>query len=406
MEANLVLSLGILLLAGFSGAILIQKIKLPAVTGYILAGLIVGPAFLKFIPETMIEELQPLNSITLGIIALVIGGELQLKTLRKLGNTILWVGTLQLLGAAFLVIVALILVGQPLPMALLLGGIATATAPAATVAVIKESKSKGPVTECLLAVVALDDALGVVVFGLLATVAKVINSGSGETSIVHMIMAPLEEIFFSLLLGLGVGLILVFIARRISNNQALLTITLGSVFFISGIAEHFHLSAILANMMVGAIIVNISPRRRKIFHQISGLEVPLFAAFFALAGASLEIEMLSKVGLAGTAYFVARMIGKVVGSYVGGKLGHANPKITKYLGWTLMPQAGVAIGLTMLAQSIYPEGSGMILNIVLASVLITEIIGPIFSKKALELAGEVQLDKRKRSSTNRFSKSS
>lgn len=395
METSIVLALGILLLAGLGGGVLIRKFKLPAVTGYILSGLLVGPALFKFLPSNIIEDLQPLNSITLGIIALVIGGELEIKTIRKLGGTILWVGTLQLLGAAILVIVGLVLIGQPLPMALLLGGIATATAPAATVAVIKEVRAHGLLTESLLAVVALDDALGVIVFGMLATVAKVLVNGTEMNSILQMIAAPIIEIFFSILLGFAVGLILGFIARRTRSNKTLLTITLGCVFLTAGLAELFHLSSILANMVVGAIIVNTSPRRRKIFNQIEGIEIPLFVVFFALAGASLEIDMLAKVGFAGLIYFIARMAGKIIGSYMGGKLGKADPVVTKYLGWTLMPQAGVAVGLTILAQAIYPEGSSMILNIVLSSVLITELLGPVFSRKALELAGEVHLERRR-----------
>lgn len=395
METSIVLALGILLLAGLAGGVLIRKFKLPAVTGYILSGLLVGPALFKFLPVNIIEDLQPLNSITLGIIALVIGGELEIKTIRKLGGTILWVGTLQLLGAAILVIIGLVLIGQPLPMALLLGGIATATAPAATVAVIKEVRAHGLLTESLLAVVALDDALGVIVFGMLATVAKVLVSGTEMNSILQMIAAPIIEIFFSILLGFVVGLILGFIARRTRSNKTLLTITLGCVFLTAGLAELFHLSSILANMVVGAIIVNTSPRRRKIFNQIEGIEIPLFVVFFALAGASLEIDMLAKVGFAGLIYFIARMAGKIIGSYMGGKLGKADPVVTKYLGWTLMPQAGVAVGLTILAQAIYPEGSSMILNIVLSSVLITELLGPVFSRKALELAGEVHLERRR-----------
>lgn len=395
METSIVLALGILLLAGLGGGVLIRKFKLPAVTGYILSGLLVGPALFKFLPVNIIEDLQPLNSITLGIIALVIGGELEIKTIRKLGGTILWVGTLQLLGAAIFVIMGLVLIGQPLPMALLLGGIATATAPAATVAVIKEVRAHGLLTESLLAVVALDDALGVIVFGMLATVAKVLVSGTEMNSILQMIAAPIIEIFFSILLGFAVGLILGFIARRTRSNKTLLTITLGCVFLTAGLAELFHLSSILANMVVGAIIVNTSPRRRKIFNQIEGIEIPLFVVFFALAGASLEIDMLAKVGFAGLIYFIARMAGKIIGSYMGGKLGKADPVVTKYLGWTLMPQAGVAVGLTILAQAIYPEGSSVILNIVLSSVLITELLGPVFSRKALELAGEVHLERRR-----------
>lgn len=389
METNLVLALGVLLLAGLAGGKIINRFKLPAVTGYILSGLLFGPAILKMIPHAAIEELAPINPIALGIIALVIGGELEVKILRKLGSSIMWIGFLEIMGASVVVFGAMLLFGQPLPIALLLGGLATATAPAATVAVIKEARAKGPVTESLLAIVALDDALGVIVFGLLAAVVKVLVSGSGSTSVQHLIMTPILEIVYSLCLGTVVGIFLSFFAKRIRNNKTLLTVTLGSVFLTSGIATHFHLSAILSNMMVGALIVNICPRRRKIFNLIEGIEIPIFVAFFALAGASLEVEMLGKVGFVGGAYVIARMAGKVAGTYLGGTLGRAHPMVRKYLGWGLMPQAGVVVGLTMVAQGIYPEAGSLILNIILTSVVLSELVGPVLSRKALEYAGEV-----------------
>lgn len=394
METQVVMSLGILLLAGLAGGVLINRFKLPAVTGYILAGLAVGPALMHLIPESMLEELKPISPIALGVIALVIGGELEWKTLSKLGKSIMWIGVVEILGAAGLVVGAMLLVGQSLPMALLLGGLATATAPAATVAVIKEARAKGPVTESLMAIVALDDALGVMVFGLLAAVVKVLLNPSGTTSLGHMVIAPFVEIFFSLLLGFVMGMILNSLARKTRNNKTLLTVTLGIAFLTAGIAYHFHLSAILANMMVGAVIVNICPRRRKIFNVIEGIDIPIFVAFFAFAGARLEIGMLAQVGLVGAVYVVARMAGKVSGTYLGGLIGHANPVVRKYLGWGLMPQAGVVVGLTMVAQNIYPDSSSVILNIILTSVVISELVGPIFSRKALELAGEVSGEKK------------
>ncbi|MCK4258604.1 MAG: cation:proton antiporter [Halanaerobiales bacterium] len=388
---NIILSLGILLLAGLGGGILINRLKLPAVTGYILAGLLVGPSILKLIPWEMIHALDPIKPLALGIIALVIGGELEIKTLRKLGKSIMWIGVMEILGATVVVLLAMLVIHQPLPIALLLGGLATATAPAATVAVIKEAKARGPVTESLLAIVALDDALGVIVFGLIAAFVKVLVSGSEQISFVKMALAPLEEIIFSVILGLFVGIIITFLARRIKNNMTLLTLVLGSVLFTSGLATYLYLSPILANMLVGAVIVNLSPRRRKIFNLIEGIEIPIIIAFFALAGASLEIDMLGKVGLVGAVYVVARMVGKVSGTFLGGTLGRATPEVRKYLGWGLMPQAGVVVGLTMIAQEIYPEAGSLILNIILTSVVLSELIGPIFSRKMLELAGEIKV---------------
>ncbi len=392
---NLVEPLGVLLLAGLFGGILINRFKLPAVTGYILAGLVVGPAILKLVSVESIEYLNPINSIALGVIALVIGGEMEIKTLRKLGKSIMWIGVMEILGAAALVCGIMLLLGQPLPIALLLGGLATATAPAATVAVVKEARARGPVTESLLAIVALDDALGVIVFGLMAAVAKVVVGGEKGASMGHLISAPFIEIFYSLLLGAVSGFILAYIARRSNKNQTLLTYTLGIVFLTAGLAYHWGLSAILANMVVGAILVNTSPRRRKIFNLIEGIEIPIFVAFFALAGASLEVGMLGQVGLVGLAYVVTRMAGKVSGAYAGGQIGRALPVVKKYLGWGLMPQAGVVVGLTMVAQRIYPEGGKLLLNIVLTSVVISELLGPVFSRKALEMAGEIPHDNKR-----------
>ena len=398
-EVNLVFGLGVLLLTGLTGGILINRFKLPAVTGYILTGLLVGPSVLKLLDHNMVEHLSPVNPIALGIIALVIGGELEVKTLRKLGNSIMWIGILEILGAATLVTAVMLLAGQPLPIALLLGGLATATAPAATVAVIKEVRARGPLTDSLLAIVALDDALGVIVFGIMAAVVKVLVSGGmGSTSIGDMISKPFLEIIYSVLLGGILGYILGIVARKIRKKQTLLTITLGFVFLTSGLATKFHLSSILANMVVGAVIVNTCPRRRRIFNLIEGIEIPIFVAFFALAGASLEVDMLANVGLIGILYVIGRISGKVGGTYLGGQLGRAREVVKKYLGFGLMPQAGVVVGLTMVAQEIYPEAGSFILNIILTSVVLSELVGPVLSRKALELAGEVQTDKKKASS--------
>lgn len=395
METHVVLSLGILLLIGLAGGVLINRFKLPAVTGYILAGLFAGPALLNLISVDVMPYLKPISPVALSVIALVIGGEMEWKTLKKLGRSIMWIGMLEILAASGIVIGVMLLLGQSLPMALLMGGLATATAPAATVAVIKELRAKGPVTESLMAIVALDDALGVMIFGLLAAVVKVLLSGLEGVSIAHLVSAPILEIIFSLVLGLVMGILVNILARKTRNNKTLLTMTLGVVFLTSGIAYRFGLSAILANMMVGAVIVNICPRRRRIFNVMEGIDIPIFVVFFAFAGAQLEIHTLGEVGLIGAAYVVARMIGKVSGTYLGGTIGKASPAVRKYLGWSLMPQAGVVVGLTMVAQNIYPEASSVILNIVLTSVVISELIGPILSRKALELAGEVHIEKKK-----------
>ncbi|SJZ58605.1 cation:proton antiporter [Selenihalanaerobacter shriftii] len=389
MEINLILIIGIILLLSLVLGTLANKLKLPAVPGYLIAGLLIGPSLSKLINQRMAEQLQPINGIALGIIALVIGSEFSLDSIKKLGKSVIFMGIFEVLGAVVLVTAVMMLFVNDFPLALLLGGLAAATAPAATVAVIKESYSSGPLTNSLLGIVALDDVLGVVAFGIISAVVKAMVGGVANTSIISMIQSPFIEIIGSIVLGSIIGYMLSYFANKINSEKTLLALVLGSVFLASGLASFLEFSPILTNMVSGAAVKNISSRHKKIFNLIEGIEKPIFIIFFALAGARFEIHRLVDIGVVGAIYAITRVAGKALGVRLGGELGNASAEVKKYLGMCLMPQAGVAVGLIIIAQQSYPQASNFILNILLTSVMISALIGPVLSRVALEKAGEV-----------------
>lgn len=384
-----ILALGLLVLTGLLGGRVSNRFKLPAVTGYILFGLLIGPSVLGILAEETLEYLSPLHDLALGLIALTIGVELRWERLRKLGLSIINITVLQALAAMLLVIAAMLILGQPLPVALLLGAVCTATAPAATVAVIREYNAAGPLTKTLLAVVALDDALCVLIFGITLTMVKGIVSSSGESS-----WAILRISIFEILGSLSLGIILaLFLSQLLKHWKVevpnLLSLLLGTTMLAGGLATQFHLSPILTNMVLGTVLSNLTARRQ-LFRGLEIIERPIYIAFFALAGAGLELEALSHLGLVGVSYILARSLGKMFGSWLGGTLSHAPPSVNKYLGLALLPQAGVAIGLSMLVTKELPQLSGIISTVVLASVVVYELLGPVSAKYALVKAGEIR----------------
>ncbi|MBM7624435.1 cation:proton antiporter [Sporohalobacter salinus] len=391
MRVNLILIVGLILLLSLILGRLVNKFKLPAVPGYLIAGVLLGPSISKIMSQDIIHQLKPINGIALGIIALIIGGEFSLKSIKKLGKSLLFIGVFEILGAVALVTVVMMTIVNDLPLALLLGGLAAATAPAATVAVIKESRASGELTDSLLGIVALDDMLGIITFGIITAVVKtMVSGGEGTTSILSMLKTPFIEITGSILLGAVIGYVVSYFLNKINSEKNLLALILGSIFLASGVADLFELSPILTNMASGAVIRNVSSRHKKVFNLIEGIEIPIFITFFALAGARFELHRLTEIGFIGLIYATTRVIGKVLGTYLGGKLGDVSPTVRKYLGMCLMPQAGVAVGLIIIAQHTYPEASSFILNTLLTSVMISALVGPVLSRIALVKAGEVR----------------
>ncbi|MGB4530142.1 MAG: cation:proton antiporter, partial [Bacillota bacterium] len=326
----------------------------------------------------------------LSIIAFTIGGEFAIKQLKKVGKSVILIAILEVVGAfAFVTLTLHFLLGVDLYIALIFGAISSATAPAATIMVLRQYKAKGPLTDTLLAVVAIDDALCVIAFGITMAISKVL-AGEVSGSLATMIGAPFWELFGSFLLGTIAALVLLTISTRLKEQPDRIVIILGMVLATAGLAEMLNLSTLLACMAMGCISVNLLPRETgRIFDILKSVDTPIYVLFFVLAGANLQLELVTQVGAIGVAYIVSRVIGKMAGAALGAKLGGAPETVLKYLGLGLVPQAGVAIGVTLVVQQNFPSIADLVTTVILGSVVVYEIIGPFCSKLAITRAGEV-----------------
>jgi len=381
--------IAVLIFAGLLGARLISKLKLPNVTGYILAGIAVGPFVLRLIPKNVVSKFDIISEMALGFIAYTIGSQFSLGLVRKTGKNIIIITVFESLGAVVLVSLFMIVVlNQPVAFSVVLGAIAAATAPAATIMVIRQYNAKGPLVDTLLGVVAMDDATGIIAFGLCMAIAKQLLS-SEKTPLWQAILTPLWEIVFALVVGGIIGLVLVYIAGKAKGEDELLSITTAMVLLTIGIAEFFNVSTLLACMMLGTIAANSGRMSSRLLSIVDRITPPLFIAFFTVSGADLDISVLVRVGIVGMTYILVRVIGKMVGAWLGCKIVHYPENISKYLGFTLIPQAGVAIGLSILAQSELGTQGIAIRTIILAATVVYELIGPVIAKTALQKAGEI-----------------
>lgn len=368
---------------------LMKIVKLPNVTGYLIIGLIAGPYCLNLIPASTVDSLSIIPDVALGFIAFSIGAEFRISYLKKVGKAPVVIAIAESLGAVLVVDLALILTGNDVPFSLCLGAIAAATAPAATLMVVKQYKAKGEVTDTLLAVVALDDATALMFFGISVAIAKTIEQGAGD-SIVLTILKPVLEIAGALLLGAVFGVLFRFLVKWFTGRGNRLGITYAMVFACIGIAGLLGVSSLLACMMLGAVLANTSNVSDVVFEQTDRMTPPLFMMFFFLSGAALDVTIIPQVGLIGIIYVVFRVIGKVGGAAIGGKISHASSGVQKYLGFTLVPQAGVAIGLATTAMTVVPEYGPRIRTIILCGTVIYELTGPVITKLALKGAGEIE----------------
>ena len=414
---EILLSLSIALLAGMLLSRLAKLARLPAVTAYLVTGILIGPYVLGqlgieglgFI-EGSVEKFSILSDVALGFIAFSIGNEFRLAQLKKIGKQATIIGILQAVVTTVIVDAALIVFHflrpdvLPLESAVILGAIASATAPAATLMVVKQYKAKGPVTDTLLPVVALDDAVGLILFAVSFGVAKAI--GTGNVDIVSIIVNPLLEIVLSLALGAIMGWLFSFCERffhsrskRLSVSVAfvILTIALSMIKLEAG-KIHFAFSPLLTCMMLGTIFCNICDYSEELMDRVDRWTAPLFCLFFVISGAELDLSIFTKgmVVLIGVIYIISRSIGKYSGAFTSAKLAKSDDNIVKYLGITLLPQAGVALGMANLVQqSVLDLGSQgaliaeIVVNITLFAVLIYELIGPLLTKIALQKAGEI-----------------
>ncbi|MDF1526878.1 MAG: cation:proton antiporter [bacterium] len=396
--------LGILILCGYAGGRAAHALNLPRITGYILAGMLLSPSTTGILGAGAFEkDLSIITDIALGIIAFSIGGTLEFDKLRKLGKAIIIITFVQALVVALLVSASVIFLFPYLPGAgiepgsalvavgILLGAICAATAPAAVLGVVHEYKAKGPMTTVLLGVITLDDGITLVLFSMVAGIAGSLG-GKGVSLVQAGLVEPGKEIMVALLIGTVAGLLLKLLVPVIRRRKALLGLTLGTIFLTSGIALTLHTSSLLACMMLGFFLVNTMNQPEPWFEVTEKIEEPLFAMFFVLAGAHLKIGALAAAGTLTAVIITMRTVGKLGGAYLGSVLSAAPAAVRRYLPLGLLPQAGVSIGLVLAAKDYVGDVSAamIMVNAILASVIINELISPLLVKKALIKSSEAQ----------------
>lgn len=394
---NILIYVGMLLTFAFLGSKLFQRIGIPQVVGYIFLGVILGPSFLNITPPHLADELQIVSLIALGLIGFDMGSHLNLNELRCFGKSLILILIFEALGTFALVTTGIYLITQSIHTALIFGALASATAPAATVDVLAEYDAKGPLTTCILAVVGMDDALALLLYSVAAVIAEAYFSGSGSPSILQIVGLPIFEIGGSLLLGLALGHLLNVLLCRMKKLHDSMAIAIGFVLLAVGISEALGFSLILTTMVMGMFVINRTPELGKdIRYTIEQAGPVIYVLFFALVGVRFDIRLLPTMGLLGVAYVVLRSVGKFSGAWLGGYLGGAIPEVRDNLGFALLSQAGVAIGLALASSTRFaqfgPEGEAFgkqIISIITATTFAVQIIGPIFVKLAIHRAGEI-----------------
>ncbi len=392
---QILLSIAAAMAMGLALTRVVKKIGLPNVTGYLVAGLIVGPFCLGLVPEAATESLSIITTVALGFIAFSIGGEFRIQHIKQIGGKAITITMFQAFAAVVLVDAALIALGFDVPLAITLGAIATATAPAATLMVVRQYKAKGPVTSTLLPVVAMDDAVGLMVFAISVSIAAAL-AGGGALSISDTIIAPILEIVLSLGAGFVIGVVATFCIKFFHARSNFMCIAITAVILGVGVSEQFHLSSLLLCMMIGATVANLCNQQEKVMQMTDTWTPPLFLLFFVISGAELDLAALPSIGILGVAYLVARSLGKYFGSYLGAYVVKADTNIKKYLGITLLPQAGVAIGMAQLSLARLPQYGEKIQAVVICATLIYELVGPVLTKMALIKAGEITPEPKKK----------
>jgi len=407
---NGILSVSVALMAGLLMTRLFKVFKLPAVTSYLIAGVLIGPycigalniEWFGFHTAEEVNSLGLLSDVALGFIAFAIGSEFKRDELKKTGKQAVIIGIFQAITATILVDLALfglafLMPGTLTPSQILtLGAVATATAPAATLMVVKQYKADGPLTRLLLPIVALDDAVGLIVFALSFGIAKTLLVGTVDVAAI--IINPLVEIVCSLGLGAIMGVVLTYLEKLFNSNTNRLNLTIGIVLLTVAMTSihfdigsiHIGFSSLLTCMMLGTVFCNICPLADNLMTASDKWTSPLFAVFFVMSGAALEMNVFANIAIViiGVVYIIFRSLGKYFGAFFSAKFTHCSENICKYLGITLLPQAGVALGMSVTAMQLGEQGN-LIRNITLFAVLFYELVGPLLTKNALKAAGEI-----------------
>jgi Kef-type K+ transport system membrane component KefB len=381
---DILLLVGIAIALGFVIGKLTHSFKITAIVGYIFTGVILG----NFI-ELSLYETDILVSFTLGLVAFVIGGELTFTLLRKLGRRIVIIILAESLGAFIITTLGIYLFTGDLLLALLFGSLAPASAPAGTLAVLHEYRAKGVLTSTILAVVGFDDGLAIIIYVFVISIVKVLIGGSVSAS--TMLMEPLVEIGGAIVLGILIGAILWRVVKRIKDREDILIVSLAAILICCGIARVLNFSLMLACLALGMTLINLLPGDKKPFEIIEAILPPIYVIFFVAAGMELQLHLLLTMGLLGVIYIVCRTVGKISGVFLSSRVSRAEPVIRKYLGFGILCQAGVAIGLALMAGvefPEFPEFGALLITTIAATTVVFEIIGPIGVRYAITRAGE------------------
>ena len=396
------IALGIVLIVGLVGGLLSRRLSLPSITGYVVVGLLLGPTVSGIIDSNTAESLNVVTSICLGVIAYLIGTSLHTKTLRKLGKSITWITLLEAIGAFVAVALALALVTERLipgytlretyiPFALVMAATAAATAPAAILAIVREYRAKGPLTSTLLAVVALDDAVAVVMFAVAMAVSGMLAGTVVAGSMAMVALKPVLEIFVAIGIGCAMGFSAVGLSKLVHSRGLVLVLVLGAVVLCYGVSDLLGASGIMANMTLGFIVGN-RKEAGAMAVAVEDIESVLYTLFFVVAGLHFDTSTFATAAPLALIIVAVRCAGKYAGTRLGAWIGGAERQVGSYLGLALLPQAGVSIGLVLIAAASFPELASAMVSATLASVIINELITPPLARSALVRAGEARLE--------------
>jgi len=397
LQLNALTIFGTALILGVGVARVMDFIKIPHVVGFILLGVLLGVSFLDFITIQEDKSLTFVADMALGFIGFGMGEHLLFSKLRSLGKSIITIAILESLGAYVLVFLGVYIFSRSLPLAIIFASLASATAPAATVDVLKQYQAEGPLTTVLFAVVGIDDAIALFLFSISTPFAISYAGGVGGFEI-SQIYAPLLEILGSIVLGAVLAFPIDYIINRMDNNEEILLFIISSVFVVIGVANMLNLSVILSTLIFGTVTINLTHTHATYVSQTIDRVGPiLYILFFVVVGARLNVALIAQVGVVALAYLLFRALGKVSGAYLGARLSNAVPSVRKYLGMTLLSQAGVAVGLAFsIATQVSPLGADgallekTIITTIITTTLIVQLVGPILTKIAIFKAGEAQ----------------
>ena len=394
-------SLGLILLLALLAGHLVKVVRIPEVTGYILAGIALGPSVLGWVTAENLAALQVLSEVALGLILFSIGSVFEFSRFRRLGRQFLYLTLAESVLATVIVTGGVLAVGQPWQVAALLGAVAIATAPASTLMVIRECNSAGPLTDNLLGIIAVNNLFCISAYTLVAATID-LASGLGGGSLFDVIYRAVYPLVWQLggsaALGYLVGLMLACWSTQVRETGEVLILLAGSILLCVGVARLLDLSPLVASLAVGATMVNLAERSRALFDTLSGTDPPFYAIFFVIAGADLDLTLVPAMGLVGLVYVVGRAFGKFVGAVAGARWLQLDASVQRFLGFGLMAQAGLAVGLTIVIEQRYETLAPTVTTVVLAAVVIYEMVGPISTRFALIRAGEAGLQPTKPSS--------